>query len=71
MVLRWNLQRGVVVIPKTVQKERMEENFRVWDFALTPEDMEKIGALDLGRSEIINYTSACTAKNLNEWKIHD
>ena len=71
VVLRWNLQRGVVVIPKAVQKEQMEENFRVWDFDLAPEDMAKIGALDLGHSEIINYTSACTAKNLNEWKIHD
>lgn len=65
------MQRGVAVIPKTVQKERMKENFRVWNFALTPEEMEKIGTLDLGHSEIINYTSACTAKNLNEWKIHD
>ena len=71
VVLRWNLQRGVVVIPKAVQKQQMEENFCVWDFELAPEDLEKIAALDLGRSEIINYTSACTAKNLNEWKIHD
>lgn len=71
VVLRWNLQRGVVVIPKAVQKEQMEENFHVWDFELVPEDMEKIATLDLGHSEIINYTSASTAKNLNEWKIHD
>lgn len=71
VVLRWNLQRGVVVIPKAVQKEQMAENFCVWDFELAPEDLEKIAALDLGRSEIINYTSACTAKNLNEWKIHE
>lgn len=71
VVLRWNLQRGVVIIPKAVQKAQMEENFRVWDFELAPEDMEKIKALDLGHSEIINYTSASTAKNLNEWKIHD
>lgn len=71
VVLRWNIQRGVVVIPKAVQKAQMEENFRIWDFELAPEDMKKIGMLDLGHSEIINYTSACTAKNLNEWKIHD
>ena len=71
VVLRWNIQRGVAVIPKAVQKAQMEENFCVWDFELAPEDMKKIGMLDLGHSEIINYTSACTAKNLNEWKIHD
>ena len=71
VVLRWNIQRGVAVIPKAVQKEQMEENFRIWDFELAPEDLKKIGTLDLGRSEIINYTSACTSKNLNEWKIHD
>ena len=71
VALRWNIQRGVVVIPKAVQKEQMEENFRIWDFELAPEDLKKIGTLDLGRSEIINYTSACTAKNLNEWKIHE
>ena len=71
VVLRWNLQRGVVVIPKAVPKAQMEENFCVWDFELAPEDMEKIQTLDLGHSEIINYTSACTAKNLNEWKIHE
>ena len=71
VVLRWNIQRGVVVIPKAMHKEQMEENFRIWDFALAPEDMKKIGTLDLGHSEIINYSSACTAKTLNEWKIHD
>ena len=71
VALRWNIQRGVVVIPKAMHKEQMEENFRIWDFALAPEDMKKIGTLDLGHSEIINYSSACTAKTLNEWKIHD
>ena len=71
VALRWNIQRGVVVIPKAVQKEQMEENFHIWDFELAPGEMEKISTLDLGHSEIINYTSACTAKCLNEWKIHD
>lgn len=48
VLLRWNVQRGVVVIPKSVHPERIEENFRIWDFALTQEEMEKITALDLG-----------------------
>ena len=40
MILRWNVQRGVVVIPKSTHKERIEENFRIWDFTLTEEEME-------------------------------
>lgn len=64
-------QRGVVIIPKSVHKERMEENFDIWDFRLSDEDMEAIGALDLGHSEIIDHSVADTAKFLNGWKIHE
>ena len=71
VALRWNTQRGVVVIPKSTHKERMEENLNIWDFTLTDEDMEAIGALDLGHSEIIDHSAAETAKWLNGWKIHD
>ena len=71
VVLRWNVQRGVVVIPKSTHKERMEENFNIWDFALSDEDMNAIAALDLGHSEIIDHSTAETAKFLNSWKIHD
>ena len=68
---RWNAQRGVVIIPKSTHRERMAENFSIWDFALTDEDMATIAALDLGRSEIIDHGSAETARFLNGWKIHD
>lgn len=71
VALRWNMQRGVVVIPKSVHKERMEENFNVFDFALTEDEMKAIGELDHGHSEIIDHGSAETAKFLNGWKIHD
>lgn len=71
VALRWNAQRGVVIIPKSVHKERMEENFDIWDFRLSDEDMEAIGALDLGHSEIIDHSAADTAKFLNGWKIHE
>lgn len=71
VALRWNVQRGVVIIPKSVHKERMEENLNIWDFELSEEDMASIQALDLGHSEIIDHSAADTAKFLNGWKIHE
>ena len=71
VALRWNAQRGVVVIPKSTHKERMKENLDIWDFSLTEEDRNAIAALDLGHSEIIDHSAAQTAKFLNGWKIHD
>ena len=71
VALRWNVQRGVVIIPKSTHKERMEENFDIWDFTLSEEDMAAIAKLDLGRSEIIDHSTAETARFLNGWKIHD
>lgn len=69
--LRWNTQRGVVIIPKSTHKERMEENLNIWDFTLSDEEMKAIAGLDLGHSEIIDHSAASTAKFLNGWKIHD
>jgi len=71
VALKWNAQRGVVIIPKSVHKERMEENLNIWDFRLSDEDMEAISVLDLGHSEIIDHSAADTAKFLNGWKIHE
>lgn len=48
VILRWNVQRGVVVIPKSIHKERIEENFNIWDFTLSEEEMSKVSSLDLG-----------------------
>ena len=55
VALRWNVQRGVVVIPKSTHRERMEQNFNIWDFSLTDEDMAEITKLDIGHSEIVNH----------------
>ena len=71
VALRWNAQRGVVIIPKSIHRERMEENFNIWDFNLSDADMAAIAKLDLGRSEIIDHSTAETARFLNGWKIHD
>lgn len=70
VALRWNVQRGVVVIPKSVHKERIQENFNIWDFELSEKDMETISDMDIGHSEIINHFTADTAKWLNDLKIH-
>lgn len=71
VALRWNTQRGVVIIPKSTHIERMEENLNIWDFTLTDEEMSAIAKLDLGHSEIVDHSSPETAKWLNGWKIHD
>ena len=49
IVLRWHLQEGVVVFPKTVRKERMMENLSVFDFELSPEEMTALAAMDADR----------------------
>lgn len=69
--LRWNIQRGVVVIPKSVHKNRMEQNFDVFDFELSAEDMEKIKTMDIGHSEIIDHTDPALIKSLHAYKVHE
>lgn len=55
VMLRWNLQRGVVVIPKSVHRERMEQNLDVFDFELTADEMAKIAALDTKTSQFFSH----------------
>lgn len=70
VALRWNIQRGVAVIPKSTHKERMEQNIDIWDFALNDEDMRTITALDIGHSEIVNHYDPAFVKMLHGMKIH-
>lgn len=55
IMLRWNIQRNVVVIPKTTHKQRMAENFNVFDFELSQEDMQKIAKLDTQNSLFFSH----------------
>lgn len=64
VVLRWLLQRGVVCIPKSTKRERMEENFQVFDFTLSEEDMETIAALDTGKSCFFDHRDPAVVENL-------
>lgn len=52
VILRWNVQRGIIAIPKSVKRERIIENFAVFDFELTDEDMKSIGTLDAGLATV-------------------
>ena len=70
VVLRWNAQRGVSIIPKSVHVERMEQNIDIWDFQLTDAEMETIAAKDLGHSEIVNHDDPGFVKALCGMNIH-
>ena len=54
VVLRWHLQHGIVAIPKSVHRQRMEENFNIEDFMLTPEDMTAIASMNTGYNTILD-----------------
>ena len=56
VILRWHLQRGIVVIPKSTHVERMRENFQVFDFTLDSADMSAIAALDKKQSSFFSHT---------------
>ena len=70
VVLKWNVQRGVSIIPKSVHVERMEQNIDIWDFTLTDDEMAKIAAKDLGHSEIVNHDDPAFVKMLCGRNIH-
>lgn len=55
VMLRWHIQRGVVVIPKSTHKERMEENFHVFDFVLSEEEMKAVAMLDKAESAFFSH----------------
>ena len=71
VVLRWLNQRGVVVIPKTVRRERMAENLDIFGFTLTGQEMQAIAGLDTGRSPIYDDTDLATTKYIGTHRIHD
>jgi len=66
IVLRWLLQRGVVTIPKSVRPERIAENFHIFDFELSGEDMTAIAALDTGKSAFFDHRDPAIVKWLGE-----
>jgi 2,5-diketo-D-gluconate reductase A len=66
VVVRWLTQRGIVAIPKSVRKERMAENFDVFDFELSPDEMSAIATLDTGTSSFFDHRDPAMVKWLSE-----
>lgn len=64
VVLRWQLQREIVCIPKSVKKERMQQNFDVFDFTLSEEDMAAIAAMDTGVSSFFDHRDPAVVEML-------
>lgn len=71
VILRWLNQRNIVVIPKTVRRERMIENFNIFDFTMTEEEMKRIATLDSGKSPIYDDMDLDTTKFIGTLKIHE
>jgi 2,5-diketo-D-gluconate reductase A len=71
IALRWNIDRGVSVIPKSVHEERIKQNSDLWDFRLSDEDMTAIAKMDIGHSEIVDHSDPAFVKMLHSWKLHD
>ena len=69
VALRYLIQRDVIVIPKTVHKNRMEQNFDVFDFVLTDDDMAEILKLDMGESQFFSHTDPETVKAMSTFKV--
>jgi diketogulonate reductase-like aldo/keto reductase len=71
VMLRWLTQRGVVAIPKSVRKERMEENFNIFDFKLSVDDLVVIKTLDTKTSSFFDHRDPAMVKWLGERKLAD
>ena len=69
VALRYLIQRDIIVIPKTVHKNRMEQNFDVFDFVLTDDDMAEILKLDMGESQFFSHADPETVKMISSFKI--
>lgn len=68
IILRWDIQRGVMVIPKSVHKDRMEQNFLIWDFKLSDEEMKLISSLDLKRPQMLDTKKPSEVKRVYGFK---
>lgn len=67
IILRWNVQQGVIVIPKSVHRERMQENLDIWNFKLEDADMERIGSLDKNCPSMLDTRKVSEVKRVYDY----
>ena len=70
ILLRWNVQQGVIVIPKSVHRERMEENRKIWDFELDAEDMRRIAELDKNCPSMLDTRKVSEVRRVYDYLEH-
>ena len=71
VVIRWLAQRGIIAIPKSIRKERIKENFNIFDFELNADDMEAIKTLDTNTSLFFDHQDPAMVKWLGERKLNN
>lgn len=67
IILRWNVQQGVIVIPKSVHRERMSENLDIWNFKIEDDDMERIGSLDKNCPSMLDTRKVSEVKRVYDY----
>lgn len=70
VILRWNIQQGVIAIPKSVHRERMKENMAIWDFELDAEDMAQIVSLDKGCPSMLDTRKISEVRRVYDYLAH-
>ena len=70
VILRWDIQRGVSVVPKSSKPARIRENYDIWDFELTAEEMKQIGGMDQDRELFFEHDSPELARMFGNYQIH-
>ena len=70
VILRWNIERGIAVVPKSSKPDRIRENYDVWDFSLSKEDMAAIERMDGGRELFFEHDSPEMARMFGNYRIH-
>ncbi|MCT6890753.1 MAG: aldo/keto reductase [Lactobacillus sp.] len=67
VILRWNIQRGMIVIPKSTHQQRIQENLDIWDFSLSPAEMNSIGSLDENKPQMLDLNRLSEVRRVYDY----
>lgn len=67
IILRWNIQRGVIVIPKSTHQKRIQENIDIWDFSLSRDEMSRITSLDLNKPQMLDLNQISEVRRVYDY----